>query len=72
MKGVTLTERIKYFHCTDEGGPHGVLVLLGKAQWPTRAVEVLDQSDFRKHYDNFIVAEKMQEELLSPREAVLL
>ena len=74
MKGVTLTERIKYFHCTDEGGPHGVLVLLGKAQWPTRAVEIHDQADFRRFYNNFVTTEKTQAELLHPlkKEPVLL
>ena len=40
MKGVTLTERIKYMHCEDEdGGTHGILVLLGVAQWPTKTAE---------------------------------
>ena len=66
MKGVNLTERIKYMHCQDEDGAHGILVLLGTAQWPTKAVEIHDQADFRKFYNNFVVTEKTQAELLFP------
>ena len=73
MKGVKLTERIRYMHCQDDDGDHGILVLLGKAQWPTKAVEILNQADFRRFYDNFVLTERTQEELLSPtKEPVLL
>jgi hypothetical protein len=74
MKGVTLTERIKYMHCQDEDGAHGILVLLGTAQWPTKAVEIHNQADFRKFYNNFVLTEKTQAELLSPalKQPVLL
>ncbi len=66
MKAVSLTDRIKYFHCTDEGGPHGILVLLGRDQWPTKAVEVETQADFKKFYNNFVVTEQTQNELMNP------
>ena len=74
MKGVKLTERIRYMHCEDGDDTHGILVLLGVSQWPTKAVEVLDQADFRKFYNNFVATEKAQYELLHPnaKSAVLL
>ena len=74
MKGVKLTERIRYMHCEDEdGGTHGILVLLGKAQWPTKTAEVYTQADFKKFYNNFVLTEQTQEELLHPlKEPVLL
>lgn len=74
MKGVKLTERIRYMHCEGDGGTHGILVLLGKAQWPTKAVEVYTQTEFKKFYNNFVVTENTQDELLNPttKEAVLL
>ena len=74
MKGVKLTERIRYMHCEGEEGAHGILVLLGIAQWPTKAVEVDNQSDFRKFYNKFLASEKAQSDILNPhiREAVLL
>ena len=74
MKGVKLTERIRYMHCQDDDGAHGILVLLGVSQWPTKAVEIHDQADFRKFYNNFVTTEKTQDELLHPfkKEPVLL
>ena len=73
MKGVKLTERIKYLHCDGEEGTHGILVLLGKAQWPTKAVEIYTQADFKKFYTNFVTTEQAQEDLLNPvKEPVLL
>ena len=73
MKGVKLTERIRYMHCQDEDGAHGILVLLGKAQWPTKTAEVYTQADFKKFYNNFVVTEQSQDELLHPvKEPVLL
>lgn len=73
MKGVKLTERIRYIHCQDEDGAHGILVLLGKAQWPTKTAEVYTQADFKKFYNNFVVTEQTQDELLHPvKEPVLL
>ena len=48
MKGVKLTERIRYMHCEGDDGAHGILVLLGKAQWPTKAVEGLHTSRLQK------------------------
>ena len=66
MKGISLTERIKYMHCDGEEGAHGILVLLGKAQWPTKAVEIHDQAEFRRFYKNFVATETTQDELLHP------
>ena len=68
MKAVSLTDRIKYFHCTDEGEEvtHGILVLLGRDQWPTKAVEIETQADFKKFYNNFVVTEQTQDELMNP------
>ena len=73
MKGVKLTERIRYMHCEEDGDVHGILVLLGTAQWPTKTVEVYTQADFKKFYNNFVITENSQEELLHPlKEPVLL
>ena len=66
MKGVKLTERIRYMHCEGEEGAHGILVLLGLGQWPTKAVEIEDQSDFRKFYNNFVSTERAQHAILNP------
>ena len=73
MKGVKLTERIRYMHCEEDGDVHGILVLLGKAQWPTKTFEVYTQADFKKFYNNFVITENTQEELLHPlKQPVLL
>ena len=66
MKGISLTERIKYMHCADEDGAHGVLILLGNSRYPTKAVEISNQSDFRRFFDSFRVTETTQAELLRP------
>lgn len=73
MKGVKLTERIRYVHCEDPEGNHGVLVLLGAYGYPTKAMEVNDQSDFRFAYRNLRTAEETQDELFRPaKQAVAL
>jgi len=66
MKGVKLTERIRYMHCEGEEGSHGILILLGNSRYPTKAVEISDQSDFRRFFDSFRVTETTQAELLRP------
>lgn len=66
MKAVSLTDRIKYMHCEGEEGTHGILVLLGRDQWPTKAVEIQTQADFKKFYNNFVVTEQTQDELMNP------
>ena len=74
MKGVKLTERIRYMHCEGEEGTHGILFLLGIGQWPTKAVEIEDQADFRKFYNNFVSTERAQYAILNPhvKEPVLM
>ena len=66
MKAVSLTDRIKYMHCEGEEGTHGILVLLGRDQWPTKGVEIETQADFKKFYNNFVVTEQTQDELMNP------
>lgn len=66
MKGVKLTERIRYMHCEGDGGTHGILVLLGISHLPTKAVEIETQADFRKFYTSFVATEKAQHEMLNP------
>ena len=66
MKGIKLTERIRYMHCQDEDGAHGVLVLLGKGEYPTKAVDIENKADFRLFYDSFVATEKAQEERMNP------
>ena len=56
MKGIKLTERIRYIHCEDPEGNHGVLVLLGTDDYPTRTFEVNDQTDFRIGFLNLASA----------------
>ena len=73
MKGVKLTDRIRYVHCEDPEGNHGVLVLLGAYGYPTKAMEVNDQSDCRFAYRNLRAAEETQDELFRPaKQAVAL
>jgi hypothetical protein len=73
MTGVKLTERIRYMHCQDEDGAHGILFLLGTAQWPTKAIEINTQAEFKKFYTTFVTTERVQEELLHPiKQPVLL
>jgi len=66
MKGIILSERIRYIHCDDEDGNHGILVLLGNDKYPTKTFEVNDQSDFRLGFHNFKVTEDTQLELETP------
>ena len=67
MKGIKLTERIRYIHCEDEEGNHGVLVLLGNERFPTvHTYEVNDQADFRLGFNNLKVTEQTQAELEVP------
>lgn len=66
MKGIKLSERIRYMHCEGEEGSHGILVLLGVGDIPTKAVEITNQSDFRRFYNHFVDKEKVQSELLRP------
>lgn len=66
MKGIKLTERIRYMHCEGDEGAHGILVLLGDSRYPTKAVEIETQADFRRFYDSFCITEKTQAELSRP------
>ena len=67
MKGIKLTERIRYIHCEDPEGNHGVLVLLGNERFPTvHTYEVNDQADFRLGFNNLRVTEQTQAELEVP------
>ena len=66
MKGVKLTERIRYMHCEEDGDVHGILVLLGNDKYPTKTFEVNDQADFRRGFHNFKITEDTQAELEIP------
>ena len=66
MKGIILSERIRYVHCEDPDGNHGVLVLLGNDKYETQTVEVNDQNDFRVGFENLRIAESVQAELETP------
>jgi hypothetical protein len=66
MKGVILSERIRYMHCEDESGNHGVLVLLGNDKYPTETFEVNNQDDFRHGFHNLQIIENTQAELEVP------
>ena len=66
MKGVKLTERIRYMHCEDQEGNHGVLILLGAYGYPTKVLEVNDQKDFRFAYSTFVSIEERQAEVNRP------
>jgi hypothetical protein len=71
MKAVSLSPRIKYFHC--DGGDedaHGVLVLLGSNGRPTKASDIGDQADFRFWFKNFKITEDMMAELYPAAEAI--
>tara|TARA_R110002012_G_scaffold267443_2_gene451242 strand:- start:1046 stop:1267 length:222 start_codon:yes stop_codon:yes gene_type:complete len=71
MKAVSLSPRIKYFHCDGgDEGPHGVLVLLGSNGRPTKASDISDQADFRFWFKNFKIAEDMMAELYPAAKAV--
>ena len=66
MTGVKLTERIRYIHCEDPEGNHGVLVLLSAYGYPTKALEVNNQADFRFAYTTFVDVENRQAEMHRP------
>ena len=71
MKAVSLSPRIKYFHCDGgDEGPHGVLVLLGSNGRPTKASDINDQADFRFWFKNFKIAEDMMAELYPAAKAI--
>ena len=52
MRAIKLTDDIKYLHCEDEDGAHGVLILHSNDR-PVRVAEVNDQSDFRFWFSAF-------------------
>ncbi len=66
MTGVKLTERIRYMHCEDVEGNHGVLVLLAAYGYPTKVLEVNDKADFRFAYSTFVSIEERQAEINRP------
>ena len=66
MTGVKLTERIRYLHCEDESGNHGTLILLSAYGYPTKALEVNDQKDFRFAFETFRDVENRQAEVNRP------
>ena len=71
MKGVILSERIRYVHCEEQEGSHGILVLLGNDDFPTKTFEVNDQADFRRGFRNLKITEDAQSSL-SPSEPALI
>ena len=71
MKGIKLTERIRYIHCEDPEGNHGVLVLLGNDEFPTKTFEVNDQADFRRGFRNLKITEDAQSSLLPSQPALV-
>ncbi len=71
MKGIILSERIRYVHCEDPEGNHGVLVLLGNDEFPTKTFEVNDQADFRRGFRNLKITEDAQSNL-SPSQPSLV
>ena len=66
MKGVKLTERIRYMHCEEDGDVHGILVLLGNDKYPTKTFEVYDQADFRRGFHAMKITEDTHAELEIP------
>jgi len=66
MTGVKLSKRIRYLHCQDEDGAHGILVLVGSKHYPTKFAEINDQADFKFWWKNFKIAEETLEELKRP------
>ena len=66
MTGIKLSERIRYIHCEDPDGNHGVLVLLSAYGYPTKIMEINDQADFRFAYSSFVDVEKRQTEMHRP------
>lgn len=64
MKAVSLSPRIRYFHCDGgEEGAHGVLVLLAGSGFPTQAIEIETQDDFKIEFENFRLIEQTQDSL---------
>ena len=68
MTGVKLTERIRYMHCRDVNGDHGVLVLLGNSRYQTKAVDIECQADFKFWYSSFRSTEERQAKAIRPRQ----
>ena len=71
MKGIILSDRIRYIHCNDDEGNHGILVLLGNDEFPTKTFEVNDQADFRRGFRNLKITEDAQSNL-SPSQPALV
>jgi hypothetical protein len=61
MTAVSLTDRIKYITDSDEEGPVGVLVLLGKTERETIVREVTTTRDFEKQYKSLRNREVLDE-----------
>jgi len=52
MRAIKLTDDIKYLHCEDEDGAHGVMILHSNDR-PIRVADIGDQSDFRFWFSAF-------------------
>jgi len=64
MRAIKLTDDIKYLHCEDEDGAHGVLILHSNNR-PVRVAEVNDQSDFRFWFSAFAKTAESRKEIAS-------
>ena len=64
MRAIKLTDDIKYLHCEDEDGAHGVLILHSNSR-PVRVAEVNDQSDFRFWFSAFAITAESRKEIAS-------
>ena len=53
MKGVNISPRIKYLADRDDDGDIGMMVLLGKNDYPTKVAEIHSKEDFRFWYKQF-------------------
>ena len=67
MQGVKLSERIRYLHCEDPDGAHGILVLLGNSRHQTKAVDIDTQDDMRFWLTGFRRLEEKQAQAVRPR-----
>lgn len=64
MRAVKLTNEIKYLHCEDEDGAHGVMILHSNDR-PIRVADIGDQSDFRFWFTAFAKTAESRKETAS-------
>jgi len=67
MRGIQLSSFIKYAHCTDPEGGHGVMIYSPPDGSQPKIASIEDQKDFKFYFEQFKKAETKFLECLDSR-----